>query len=280
LHDNETGSAPDEVPTRLRMDIAYDGTNFAGWAVQPGQRTVEGLITDALQRIYQRVVKLTVAGRTDAGVHATGQVCHVDLPAMPGLASAMPGLARRLNRLLEDDVRIIETQVVSNDFDARFSAIFRRYEYRVTETPNPLRRLDTLAWPRPLSEDRMNEAAARLQGEHDFAAYCRRKEMATTIREVMTLQWRRDADGVLVATVQADAFCQQMVRSLVGAMLAVGEGRREPGWPASLLQMTERASEVPVAPAHGLTLVAVGYPPEHEYRERAEQTRNLRTRLG
>ncbi len=269
---NESGLTPAKGLARFRIDVAYDGTNFAGWAIQPGRRTVEGAITDALQRIYQCDVKLTVAGRTDAGVHATGQVCHVDLPAAPE--------SRRLNRLLDDDVRINAVTQVPQEFDARFSALWRRYEYRVTERPNPLRRLDTLAWPRPLDADRMNEAALGLEGEHDFAAYCRRKEMATTIRDVTRLEWRRDADGVLVATVQADAFCQQMVRSLVGAMLAVGEGRREIGWPASLLSRTERVSDVPVAPAHGLTLVAVGYPPSAEYQTRADATRNLRTRLG
>ena len=273
MHRNGNGSAPDEVPTRFRIDLAYDGTDFAGWAIQPAQRTVEGVITDALQRIFQRAVKLTVAGRTDAGVHATGQVCHVDLPSMPDLA-------RRLNRLLPEDVRINGVSPIGTDFDARFSALWRRYEYRVTQTPNPLRRLDTLAWPRPLDLDRLNEAALGLKGEHDFAAYCRFKEMATTIREITQLHWRREPDGVLVATVQADAFCQQMVRSLVGAMLAVGEGRRDPGWPTTLLSRTQRVSEVPVAPAHGLTLVAVGYPPSDEYQARADATRNLRTRLG
>lgn len=266
---NESG--PDSA--RFRFDLAYDGTNFAGWAIQPDQRTVEGVITEALQRIYQREVRLTVAGRTDAGVHATGQVCHVDIPEMSNLK-------QRVNRLLPDDVRVNEITQVTQDFDARFSALWRRYEYRVTENPNPLRRLDTLAWPRTLDLERMNQAARPLRGEHDFAAFCRRKEMATTIREMTRIDWRRDPDGVLVATVQADAFCQQMVRSLVGAMLAVGEGRRDTGWPASLLQRTERVSEVPVAPAHGLTLVAVGYPPEGDYRARAEATRNLRARLG
>jgi tRNA pseudouridine38-40 synthase len=273
LHDKQTGSAPDRVPARFRIDLAYDGTNFSGWAIQPGRRTVEGVLTEALQRIYRHDVKLTVAGRTDAGVHATGQVCHADL-------LEMPDLARRLNRLLDDDVRILDARVVPSEFDARFSALWRRYEYRVTRTPNPLRRLDTLAWPHPLDLDRMSAAAATLVGEHDFVAFCRRKELATTIREVTRLDWRREPDGVLVATVQADAFCQQMVRSLVGAMLAVGEGRREPDWPGNLLRRTERVSEVPVAPAHGLTLVAVGYPEETEFQARARVTRSLRTRLA
>jgi len=273
LPSNESGPVQEVGLARLRLDVAYDGTNFSGWAIQPGLRTVEGALTEALQRIYQRDVKLTVAGRTDAGVHATGQVCHVDI-------AEIDGLRRRLNRLLDEDVRVMAVNEVPPDFDARFSAIWRSYAYRVTEEPNPLRRFDTLAWPRRLDLDRINAAAAGLVGEHDFAAFCRRKEGATTIREVTRLGWHREPDGVLVATVRADAFCQQMVRSLVGAMLAVGEGRREPDWPASLLRRTERVSEVPVAPAHGLTLVAVGYPSPHEYRARAEATRNLRARLG
>jgi tRNA pseudouridine38-40 synthase len=169
---------------------------------------------------------------------------------------------------------------VPAEFDARFSALSRRYEYRVTDAPYgapPLRRGDTLAWPRPLDLERLAAAAAGLVGEHDFAAYCRRKEHATTIRAINRLDWRRDPDGIVVATVEADAFCQAMVRSLVGAMLAVGDGRREPGWPASLLALRERASEVTVAPAHGLTLVAVAYPDDPAgYARRADLTRRLR----
>ena len=165
-------------------------------------------------------------------------------------------------------------------FDARFSALRRRYEYRVSDEPSgvaPLRRHEVLGWPRPLDLDRLNAAAAGLVGEHDFAAYCKRKEHATTVRAITRLDWRREADGILVATVEADAFCQAMVRSLVGAMLAVGDGRRAPEWPAALLRLRERSSEVTVAPAHGLTLVEVRYPvDEAEYARRAELTRRLR----
>ncbi len=150
----------------------------------------------------------------------------------------------------------------------------------MTDAPygaEPLRRRDTLAWPRPLDRAALDAAAAGLVGEHDYAAYCRRKENGTTVREVTRLDWRRDPDGVLVATVQADAFCQQMVRSLVGAMLAAGDGRRPPDWPARQLTLRERSSEVTVAPAHGLSLVAVGYPADPAaYAARAEVTRNLR----
>ncbi|WP_446211415.1 tRNA pseudouridine(38-40) synthase TruA [Micromonospora sp. IBSANI012] len=267
--------------TRLRLDVSYDGTDFSGWAAQPTRRTVAGVLTQTLDLVLGAgtATGLTVAGRTDAGVHATGQVCHLDLPT--AVWREHDGrLLRRLARLLPTDVRVRAMSEVPADFDARFSATFRRYEYRVTDAPwgaEPLRRQDTLAWPKPLDLAALNAAAAGLVGEHDFAAYCRRKENATTLREVTRLDWRRDPDGILVATVQADAFCQAMVRSLVGAMLVAGDGRRPVEWPASLLSRRERSSEVTVAAAHGLTLVAVGYPDDPaEYARRADLTRRLR----
>ena len=267
--------------TRLRLDVSYDGTDFSGWAPQPTRRTVAGVLMQTLDLVLGAgtVTGLTVAGRTDAGVHATGQVCHLDLPA-PVWREHEGRLLRRLARLLPPDVRVRAMTEVPADFDARFSATFRRYEYRVTDTPwgaEPLRRGDTLAWPKPLDLAALNASAAGLVGEHDFAAYCRRKENATTLREVTRLDWRRDPDGILVATVQADAFCQNMVRSLVGAMLVAGDGRRPVQWPAGLLTRRERSSEVTVAPAHGLALVAVGYPADPaEYARRADLTRRLR----
>ncbi|KWV34397.1 tRNA pseudouridine(38-40) synthase TruA [Micromonospora rifamycinica] len=267
--------------TRLRLDVSYDGTEFSGWAAQPTRRTVAGVLVGALDLVLGAgtVTGLTVAGRTDAGVHATGQVCHLDLPATVW-RKHRERLLRRLARLLPGDVRVRAMTEAPVDFDARFSATFRRYEYRVTDAPwgaEPLRRRDTLAWHRPLDPAVLTAAAAGLVGEHDFAAYCRRKENATTIREVTRLDWRRDPDGILVATVQADAFCQAMVRSLVGAMLTAGDGRRPVDWPAGQLARRERSSEVTVAPAHGLTLVAVGYPEDPaEYAARADRTRRLR----
>jgi len=267
--------------TRLRLDVSYDGTDFSGWAPQPTRRTVAGVLMQTLDLVLGAgtVTGLTVAGRTDAGVHATGQVCHLDLPT-PVWREHEGRLLRRLARLLPPDARVRAMTEVPADFDARFSATFRRYEYRVTDAPwgaEPLRRGDTLAWPKPLDLAALNAAAAGLVGEHDFAAYCRRKENATTLREVTRLDWRRDPDGILVATVQADAFCQNMVRSLVGAMLVAGDGRRPVQWPAGLLTRRERSSEVTVAPAHGLALVAVGYPADPaEYARRAEETRRLR----
>ncbi len=265
---------------RLRLDVSYDGAAFSGWAAQPARRTVAGVLTEALERLVgaETPLGLTVAGRTDAGVHATGQVCHVDLPDEEW-ARLEGTLLRRLAALMPPDARVRAVTPVPDTFDARFSATFRRYEYRVANTafgPEPLRRYDTIGWLRPLDLERLRAAAAGLVGLHDFAAFCKRKEHATTVRAITRLDWRREPDGVLVATVQADAFCQAMVRSLVGAMLSVGDGRRAPGWPAELLTLRERSSEVTVAPAHGLTLIAVGYPDEAEYADRADATRRLR----
>jgi len=265
---------------RLRLDVSYDGADFSGWAIQPGRRTVAGVLVEAFGRLVgvDTALGLTVAGRTDAGVHASGQVCHVDLPveAWEQLESS---LLRRLAALMPGDARVKAIAPVPETFDARFSATFRRYEYRVADTvwgPEPLRRHDTIHWVRPLDVDRLNAASYGLTGEHDYAAYCKRKDHATTVRAITSLDWRRDPDGVVVATVQADAFCQSMVRSLVGALLAVGDGRRDPGWPSTLLTLSERSSAVTVAPAHGLTLIAVGYPDESDYAVRAEATRRLR----
>jgi tRNA pseudouridine38-40 synthase len=265
---------------RLRLDVSYDGTDFSGWAAQPGRRTVAGVLVEAFGRLLGpgAVLGLTVAGRTDAGVHATGQVCHVDLPAVAWETLA-GSLLRRLAAVMPADARVRAVTPVPPTFDARFSATFRRYEYRVTDVPwgpEPLRRHDTLGWVRPLDLDRLNAAAIGLVGEHDYAAYCKRKENATTVRAITRLDWRRDPDGICVATVQADAFCQSMVRSLVGAMLSVGDGRRDLAWPGTLLTLRERSSEVTVAPAHGLTLIAVGYPDVAEYAARAEATRRMR----
>jgi tRNA pseudouridine38-40 synthase len=276
------GATPDGVAgsghVRVRLDVGYDGTDFSGWAVQPGRRTVAGTLGAELARVFGTADGLTVAGRTDAGVHATGQVCHVDVPAGAWVDRGAT-LVRRLAGLLPPDLRVYAAAAVPAGFDARFSALARRYEYQVTDAPHgadPLRARYTLAWPRPLDLPSLVAASAGLVGEHDFAAYCRRKEHATTVRAIGELSWRRGADGVLVAAVRADAFCQSMVRSLVGALLAVGDGRRPVPWPAGLLSRTVRADEVVVAPPHGLTLVRVDYPPVAEFADRARLTRARR----
>jgi tRNA pseudouridine38-40 synthase len=271
------GSTPKVASStaRFRLDVAYDGTDFSGWAAQPGRRTVAGVLTDACAQVLRAPVTLTVAGRTDAGVHATGQVASADLPADLDPEWAV----RRLARLLPADVRVRAITAVPPEFDARFSALRRHYRYRVATAPwgaEPLRARDTLAWPYPLDLGAVVAASAPLLGEHDFAAFCRRREGATTVRALERLDWVRDPDGVVEAAVSADAFCHSMVRSLVGALLDVGRGRRAVGWPAGLLARDTRASDVAVAPAHGLTLLGVDYPPAAELAARAAVTRRLR----
>jgi tRNA pseudouridine38-40 synthase len=264
---------------RARLDISYDGTDFSGWAVQPGRRTVCGVLIEALSTVVRRPVSLVVAGRTDAGVHAVGQVAHADLPADVEL----PGLARRLARLLPVDVRIRDARPAPDGFDARFSALRRHYRYRIAVTDygaDPLRARDTVAWPHPCDLDAVNAASSRLLGEHDFAAFCRRREGATTIRALQRLHWHSPEPGLVIAEVSADAFCHSMVRSLVGALLAVGRAQRPVGWPADLLTRSARANDVTVAPAHGLTLIGVDYPPDTELAARADVTRNLRGPVG
>jgi tRNA pseudouridine38-40 synthase len=275
---------------RLRLDIAYDGTDFAGWATQAGQRTVAGLLEETLATVFRIPVRLRAAGRTDAGVHATGQVAHTDIPA-DALAHAYPRsprpgqpefepLIRRLGRLLPADVRVRQIVRAPVGFDARFSALRRHYVYRMSTAPygvEPYQARYITGWPRNLDLDAMTAASRNLLGLHDFAAFCRYRDAATTIRDLQRFGWERDGD-LLTAYVTADAFCWSMVRSLVGAVLAVGERRRTPEWCRELLTCTRRSSDFAAAPARGLTLVGVDYPPDGELQARTLITRDLRTR--
>ena len=273
----ETGETPFE---RIRLDLAYDGTDFTGWARQPGLRTVQGVLEDALATVFRRQgdpPRLVVAGRTDVGVHATGQVAHVDLtPAQLAQLTDAGQLAKRLNGIagLSSDVRVRRAAIAPPGFDARFGALWRRYEYRIADHPDaqdPRRRSHTLWHPAPLDEQAMHEAAQSLLGLHDFAAFCRPREGATTIRTLHAFEWSRDADGVLIARLQADAFCHSMVRALVGACVGAAPETRE------ILDAGVRTSAFKVMPAKGLTLVEVGYPPDAELAARAEQTRGKRS---
>ncbi len=283
---------------RVRLDVAYDGTAFSGWGRQPGLRTVQGELEAALGVVLRRrddPPRLTVAGRTDAGVHARGQVAHVDLdaaalatleraprgPAERRAAGGPGALAVRLNGLAGEsaDLRVQRSAVAPAGFDARFSAVCRRYEYRVADAEalhDPLRRVSTLWHPARLDVERMDAAARGLLGLHDFAAYCKPRDGATTVRTLLEFGWRRDPDGVAVAELRADAFCHSMVRALVGASVAVGSGRLDPQRMHELLGAGRRSSEFVVLPARGLTLVAVGYPPDAELAARADQTRARR----
>ncbi len=278
--------APAEMTAlvRLRLDIGYDGSDFAGWARQPGQRTVQAVIEEALARVLRLdpVPMLTVAGRTDAGVHARGQVAHVVVP-VAAYSTVNGTMARRLAGLLPPDVRVWKVSLAPEGFDARFSALSRRYVYRICDDPvgvDPLRRRDVLWHPRPLNLDRMNAAAALLVGEFDFAAYCRKREGATTIRRLLRYEWEREDVRLAAATVEADAFCHSMVRALVGALLMVGDGRREIEWPAEVLAARVRDSAVNVAPAHGLSLEEITYPQDEDLAQRAQETRRVRTLMA
>ncbi|MER6261837.1 tRNA pseudouridine(38-40) synthase TruA [Streptomyces sp. NPDC059688] len=267
---------------RVRLDLSYDGGDFHGWAKQAGgRRTVQGEIEDALRTVTRskQTYELTVAGRTDAGVHARGQVAHVDLPAELW-AEHREKLLKRLAGRLSKDVRVWRLSEAPAGFNARFSAIWRRYAYRVTDNPggvDPLLRGHVLWHDWPLDVAAMNEAARALVGEHDFAAYCKKREGATTIRTLQELSLVRGADGVITATVRADAFCHNMVRSLIGALLFVGDGHRGPEWPGKVLAAGVRDSAVHVVRPHGLTLEEVGYPADELLAARNKEARNKRS---
>lgn len=290
--------AASAAPTvRLRLDLSYDGTDFHGWATQPGRRTVQRELEDALARICRVPLRVTVAGRTDAGVHARGQVCHLDVPhevleTLPGRSDRRPvdALITRLAGVLPADIVVHVAREVPDDFDARFGALWRRYRYRLSDGPavhDPLRR-DVLRLRRPLDVAAMTRASTALLGEHDFLSFCRPREGSTTVRTLRELRWERPDIGradesLVVATVVADAFCHHMVRSLVGALIAVGEGRRGEEWPAEVLGARTRTAATrdglgaaPRGPAKGLTLDHVAYPPDEELAARAAIARARR----
>lgn len=270
---------------RLRLDFGYDGTAFSGWAMQPGKRTVENELSVALTLILRASspVRLTVAGRTDAGVHARGAVAHADVDPtgwalLPGRSDRTPAQAAtpRLNGVLPNDVVMHGVSMAPAGFHARFSAIRRRYLYRICDHPaalDPLRRNDTLVHKRVLDVGAMQAASQRLLGLADFAAFAKRREGATTIRTLLDFSWTRAADGTVCANVVADAFCRSMVRALVGAVIPVGEGRRSVEWPAQVLVAGQRHPAVVVMPAHGLSLEEVSYPPDVELGSRARESR-------
>ena len=280
-----------EQPVRVRLDLAYQGTAFAGWATQPGLRTVQGVLEEGLGQVLRGdPPRLTVAGRTDSGVHARGQVAHVDLPraawdAMPGRSDRQPGdaLVARLTGVLPGDVVVHRATLAPEGFDARFSAVYRSYTFRIVDDPalrDPLRR-EWVLWNRKrLDADAMHAALQPLLGVRDFAAFCKPRPGATTIRELQHLSWERATEGpdegLVVAHVRADAFCHNMVRALVGASVAVGEGRRPVSWPAEVLAARRRDAGAGVVPPHGLVLEAVSYPPDDELAARAERVRAVR----
>lgn len=276
-------STSDDPALRWRLDIAYDGSAFSGWAAQPDRRTVQGELEHWIPQVLRLAepVSLVCAGRTDTGVHARGQVAHVDLS--PRLVGQESVLQRRLGRVLPADVVVRSVTATPSGFDARFSALWRRYVYRLSDAvtpPDPLLRNHVARARGPLDVEVINAAATSLLGLHDFAAFCRARQGATTTRTLLELTGRRvpvgPLAGVLELTVRADAFCHSMVRALVGALVAVGSGRQNPEWLAGLAQAGRRVSSVEVMPAFGLTLEEVRYPPADQLPERARQARSMR----
>jgi tRNA pseudouridine38-40 synthase len=278
---------------RVRLDVSYDGGPFSGWALQPGRRTVQGVLEEALQLLVRRPVRVTVAGRTDAGVHARGQVVHLDLTdaewqGLPRGHELDPAVAMQrrlrgaLSRVLGDLTGAVEVHWISlapEGFDARFSALWRRYSYRIADGPalwDPLGRYSTLWHKNPLDVSLLNEGASKLLGLQNFLSFCKPREGATTVRELQRFEFARAEDGVIVATVQADAFCHNMVRALIGSALYVGEGVEEPGWLYERLLARKRDAKSVLAAPHPLVLEEVAYPSDHELLARAELTRARR----
>lgn len=284
-----TGGSGLASSLRIRIDFGYDGTRFSGWAMQPGKRTVETELSAALTLILRASapVRLVVAGRTDAGVHARGAVAHADVdPAgwalLPGRSPRSPAESAlaRLNGVLPADVVVHRVSLAPEGFNARFSATQRRYLYRICDRPqflDPLRRADTLLHRHRLDTGLMHTAAEQLLGLRDFAAFAKRRDGATTIRTLLDFSWARTGEGEVEATVTADAFCRSMVRALVGAVIPVGEGRQPVEWPAQILVAGRRHPGAVVVPAHGLSLEEVTYPPDVEVGGRATSTRFRRS---
>jgi tRNA pseudouridine38-40 synthase len=250
---------------KATLVVAYDGSGFHGFAANDGVRTVAGTLTEAITTVVRRPVELTGAGRTDAGVHAWGQVVSVDLPD----GTDLDDLARRLNKLCAPDIAVRSAEPADDDFDARFSARWRHYRYDVWNAPHPNPLIAARCWHVGIGLDvgAMNTAAGSLVGEHDFASFCRRpkvdpgKPVATLVREVISAKWAiADSAGPLLRfEIRANAFCHQMVRSIVGTLVDVGLGRLAGDDVPAILAAGERHAAGQVAPPHGLTLWEVGY---------------------
>ncbi|MBP1327274.1 tRNA pseudouridine38-40 synthase [Leucobacter exalbidus] len=275
----------DETHARLRLDLAYDGTDFAGWAKQPGLRTVEGVLETALETLLRTTSpRLTVAGRTDTGVHARGQVAHVDVTAaqFEKWGTDSRTRVRKLNGVLKmhgRDVVVHSIEEVPTSFDARFSALRRRYEYRLRGAEahrDPLTARFTVDLGQSLDLAAIQHASDELLGLNDFTSFCKARERSTSVRELLCFEWSQTPEGVLVARIEADAFCHSMVRALVGAVVAVGSGRITDAELTALREARKRTSQFTVMPAHGLSLEEVAYPAHDELAARAELTRTRR----
>lgn len=278
---------------RLRLDLAYRGAPFHGWARQPGLLTVQGRVEEALSLITRQPAQLTVAGRTDAGVHARGQVAHLDVPKefwlslsrgreesdeLRGecLRARLEGLA---GRGLNGALAIKQVRAVSRDFDARFSALSRTYRYLICDDPraqDPCR-LDIARTSSPLENERMQVAAQALCGEHDFLPFAKPREGATTVRTLHSFNISRPHDGIVQVMIRADAFCHSQVRFMMGALIEIGRGKYQPKWIGELLAAGARDQRVPLADGRGLTLWEVAYPPADQYALQAQKAKVVRT---
>jgi tRNA pseudouridine38-40 synthase len=248
------------------VDLAYDGSSFAGFARQPGRRTVQGTLEGALSRVLGQDVRTTCAGRTDRGVHALAQVVHLDVdPQVDRAARALADLADlavRLDRLVGDEIAVWTVRRVGADFDARFSATGRGYRYRLADTPvlAPLDRHDRWHVHERLALDPMRSGAHHLVGEHDFAAFCRRPPAGgTTVRRLERVAISRPRPGEVTIRLAGNAFCHHQVRSIVGCLVEVGRGQRPPDWIGEVLRGRDRGLAARVAPPHGLVLEHVRY---------------------
>lgn len=299
-----------EPRVRVRLDFAYDGGPFAGWAKQPGLITVQGVLEEALALIFRRPVYTTVAGRTDAGVHALHQVVHFDIAKdawerLPGRSQEAPasalrrklrgalsraladaesalGIPSRLQGYMQRAITVSNCQEVPVDFDARFSALERSYRYLLEDGQeekgsSPLNR--QIAWHiNPVLDiDLMNRAAQNLLGLNDFLSFCKPREGSTTIRELRELRFERRADGLIEASIRADAFCHNMVRTLSASLVMVGEGKKDEAWLISRIEAPVRDSQVRLAAPRGLALASITYPEASGYAVQSEKARNLRT---
>lgn len=270
--------------TRFRVDLAYDGTDFAGWAKQPNLRTVQGELELALAQIFgsdEAGFGLRVAGRTDAGVHASHQVCHLDLtPAQLKRMGRAPLSAKRLNGLLPQDVRVLAVSRAPAGFDARFSATGRSYQYTISDAncaPDPRQIRYVLEVAKSLNDKEMAKAGKSLLGLKDFGAFCKPREGATTIRRLRKLSVKRSPGGQIVISLEADAFCHNMVRAIVGALIAVGEGRLTIQELGEIQQAAKRTSKFKVVDPKGLSLSGISYPKDADLAKQAEKARNRRS---
>lgn len=250
------------MTVRLRIDLAYDGGGFRGFARQPDQVTVQGVLEDALARLAGTAVATVGAGRTDAGVHATAQTVHVDAPGDSRLVRDLDRARSALDAMCGPQITIWRVRRVPASFDARFSATQRRYRYRLCDRDAmaPLWRHDTWHVGGPtLDTDAMHAGAQALVGEHDFSSFCRRRGDQHLIRRIDSVRVHRVRTGLVAVDLAGRAFCHQMVRSVAGCLLAVGRGRRPPAWTADVLAARDRLAVGQVAPPHGLTLTSVRY---------------------